>query len=462
MRNLQLRIVLAIVLVCAATVAAVASYVGRTTVLVRVGEPPETVISPMLAAASSLVASNASPAVMEPKLARIAAARGVRVVLVEPSAGIAIPSWAPTSRTDVAVHDDGAVSLTFAQNGSTRKTMIELHGGTHVPSARNPGRWTMFVLPNEEDSAVLATARGSILRSIWESSLLGLAIAVAVATLLGSYIVRPIRALTAATQAMTDGDTSKRVAVAGSDEIARLASSFNIMADAIETTEDLRRQMVTEVAHELRTPLTRMILQLEAATDGHLSRAEALSGTYDEAKRLEAIVNDLRDLSLADSHEIAIASEIISLAACIRDAVQRVAAKAAQSRVSISEDVQAGLPAVLADPMRVAQILDNLLANALHYTPQGGSIRVGARAASSNVVECFVSDNGIGIAPEHVPYIFERFYRVDPSRSRTTGGSGLGLAIAKSLTEAQGGTIRVESTPGNGSQFTWTLRRAGE
>jgi signal transduction histidine kinase len=230
------------------------------------------------------------------------------------------------------------------------------------------------------------------------------------------------------------------------------------MANAIETTERLRRQMVTDVAHELRTPLTRMVVQLEAASDGHLSQSEVLAGVRDETERLRRIVDDLRDLSLADAHELVVERHEVSLARCIDDALARATANAKRANVSIGRVIDPGLPPAIGDELRIAQILDNLLTNAISHTPSGGRVVAGATATPQQI-ECFVEDAGAGIAAEHLPFIFERFYRADPSRQRTTGGSGLGLAIVKSLVEAQGGNIRVASNAESGARFTWTLPR---
>ena len=334
-----------------------------------------------------------------------------------------------------------------------------LRGGSEIADGTGRALWRLFVLPADSALDALAPARGSILRSIWQSAVLGIAAAVAVAVLLGSYIVKPIRELTAATKAMSEGDTTRRVSVGAHDEIGRLAESFNLMADSVATTERLRRQMVTDVAHELRSPLTRMIVQLEAAVDGHLSRDEALAGVRDEARRLERLVDDLRDLSLADAHELSMARHDIALGTCIDEALDRMRRNAAQANVALERDVPPVLPMALGDEARVAQILDNLIANALRYAPPGGRVVVGATADHERVA-CFVQDDGPGIAPEHLPLVFERLYRADPSRRRATGGSGLGLAIVRSLVEAQGGEVSAESRLGHGSRFTWTLPRS--
>ncbi len=460
MRSLRLRIVVAVALVCAATLAGVASYVGHATLLVRVSEPAGSAAAAVTSAITSFErTTRPTAAQLQSELARLGIEHGVRIILISPRAGTGLSPWGSIGAGDVAMRPDGTVELTQRAPGSARPDVLLLRGGSAIADAEGRQLWRLFVLPADPPMDALAPARVSILRSIWQSAVLGIAAAVAVAVLLGSYIVKPIRELTVATKAMSQGDTTRRVAVGANDEIGRLAASFNVMAGAIERTERLRRQMITDVAHELRSPLTRMIVQLEAAEDGHLSRDEALAGVRDDARRLERIVDDLRDLSLADAHELAIARHEIALGRCIDDALARMTPHAVQSRVALEPDVAPVLPAALGDEARVAQILDNLIANALRYTPPGGRVVVGATADREHV-ECFVEDDGPGIAPAQLPLVFERFYRADPSRHHGTGGSGLGLAIVKSLVEAQGGSVSAESRLGHGARFTWTLARA--
>jgi len=460
MRSLRLRIVVAVALVCAATLAGVASYVGHATLLVRVGEPPGSASSAVGSAVASFVRARRPTAVQtQSELARLGAEYGVRIVLVSPATGVALSAQGPIAAGDVAIRPDGTIRLTQRAPGSAIANVVLLRGGSAIADANGRPLWRLFVFPADSEIDTLAPVRVSILRSIWQSAALGIAAAVTVAVLLGSYIVKPIRELTVATKAMSDGDTTRRVKVGADDEIGRLAESFNTMADSIETTERLRRRMVTDVAHELRSPLTRMIVQLEAADDGHLSRDEALAGVRDDARRLERIVDDLRDLSLADAHELAVARHAIAIGRCIDEAVDRMKPHAARSRVALERDVAPDVPMALGDESRVAQILDNLIANALRYTPAGGRVVVGATVDREHVA-CFVQDDGPGIAPEQLPLVFERFYRADSSRDRATGGSGLGLAIVKSLVEAQGGSVSAQSRLGHGSRFTWTLARS--
>ncbi|HVA29187.1 MAG TPA: HAMP domain-containing sensor histidine kinase, partial [Candidatus Baltobacteraceae bacterium] len=448
--SLQLRIVAAIALVCAATIAAVAAYVGRTTLLVRIGPPSERVAAEVATALAPSLRTRHARATLPRQLARFDAAYDARIILASLAAHQAFSSLGPVAASDFRIDPDGAIELDLQTPGTSLRNVMMLRGGTVILDGNAPTAWRLFVLPASSPADAFGSARGLILRSIWQSAALAFAAALAVALLLGFSIVKPIRELTAAARAMGKGDTTRRVKVAAGDEIGQLGGAFNAMAEAIETTERLRRRMITDVAHELRIPLTRMIVQLEAAGDGHLSNEEALAGALDEARRLKRVANDLRDLSLADAHELSIASREIEIEHCIHDAIARAQHGADEAGVTIVRDIDPHLPVAFGDELRVAQILDNLIANAMHYTPAGGCVIVGARANPTHV-ECFVQDNGAGIAPEQQKLIFERFYRADPSRSRATGGSGLGLAIVKSLVEALGGSIAVESTLGAGS-----------
>lgn len=458
MRSLQLRIVAAIVLVCAAAIAAVALYVGRTTLLLRIEAPPDSAVAAIGAALAPALRAGDSAAGIGAELTRLAASYDVRIVIVNPATRFGVASWGPIAADAITTQPDGAAQVRLHVPQTPEAELVLLRGGAPIAGGRH-GVLRLFILPKEPAMDALAPVRGSILGSLWKSAALGLTAALAVAVLLGSSIVKPIRELTAAAQAMSKGDSTRRVLVSSDDEIGRMGASFNAMADAIETTERLRRQMITDVAHELRSPLTRMIVQLEAANDGHISQVEALAGLGNEAERLARIVDDLRDLSLADAHELRVALHDVSLGAGIDAVIERMKPNAAKAQVALACAVPENLPMALGDELRIAQILDNLVTNALHYTSAGGCITVGARAIGEHM-ECFVEDNGAGIAPEHLPFIFERFYRADPSRSRSTGGSGLGLAIVKSLVEALGGSVAVESRLGSGSRFSWTLRRA--
>jgi signal transduction histidine kinase len=274
---------------------------------------------------------------------------------------------------------------------------------------------------------------------------------------LARRILRPVEALTAAARRMEAGDLSQRVAVRGRDEIAGLARAFNAMADRRAAAERLRRDLVSDVAHELRSPLTNLRGQLEALQDGLLEPSpEVLASLDEEARFLERLVDDLQDLALAEAGQLELERGPVDLAAEADRAVKALRPRLEEKDLRVEVDVPAGLPAADADARRVAQILRNLLGNAVTHTPPGGRIRLSAAAAAGEV-RVTVDDTGPGIPAEHLPYLFERFYRTDASRTRATGGAGLGLAIVKQLAAAHGGRVWVESEAGRGAAFGFSL-----
>ena len=286
---------------------------------------------------------------------------------------------------------------------------------------------------------------------------LGGALALVLILTLGRTVLRPVRELTAAAGRMACGDLSVRVATGAHDEIGQLARSFNAMADAVARQETLRRDLVSDVAHELRTPLANLRCQIEALEDG-LARPDAgtLASLRDETLLLTRLVEDLQQLSLADAGALRLDLEPQTPADLVERASAALRPASDEAGVALAAGVAKGLPAVRADRERVAQVLRNLVTNALQHTPSGGRVTLGARVVEG-AIEFSVRDTGQGIPPEHLPLVFERFHRVDPSRSRETGGAGLGLAIVRRLVEAHGGTVRVESGVGEGTTFSFTL-----
>jgi two-component system sensor histidine kinase BaeS len=273
---------------------------------------------------------------------------------------------------------------------------------------------------------------------------------------LSRRILAPVEALTAAVRRMEAGDLSQRVEVTSRDEIGELARAFNAMADGLARLEELRRNMVTDVAHELRTPLSNIRGYLEALQDGVIEpKKRIIDSLHGEAMLLNHLVDDLQDLSLAEAGHLKLERQPVALADIVDRAVEAVRPRAEAERVTVQVDLPEDL-LVDVDPQRIGQVLRNLLDNALTYTPPGGEVGVAAHG-DDQWVEVSVRDTGSGIAAKDLPYVFERFYRADKSRSRATGGTGLGLAIARQLVEAHGGRIWVESTEREGSTFTFAL-----
>jgi two-component system sensor histidine kinase BaeS len=282
------------------------------------------------------------------------------------------------------------------------------------------------------------------------------AVALAVAVWLSSRIVRPVEQLTNAARRLEDGDLSQRVDVSSQDEIGDLGHAFNAMAASIEQNQDLRRQMTSDVAHELRTPLNNISGYLDAIADGVVEPNPAtIASLQEEAALLVRLVADLEQLSLADAGRQVLVKQRLNLADVVERAVAFVTPRARARGITI-HTLCSATPSVEGDGDRLAQVVRNLLENAVTHTPESGSITVTLRPEGRSA-RLAVADTGLGIAAQHLPLIFERFYRADPSRTRATGGVGLGLAIVKQLVDAHGGTVSAENVPGSGACFTVTL-----
>jgi signal transduction histidine kinase len=285
--------------------------------------------------------------------------------------------------------------------------------------------------------------------------------ALVVSLLLGIFLARtltrPIREITTATRALADGDLEQTVPVRSQDELGELAESFNLMSTKLAQSVNLRRQMTADIAHELRTPISVILGHTEAMNDGVLPPSEE---TYDiirdEALRLERMVDDLRTLSRADAGELIFNVCPTPVQGLLDQAIKAYRPHASKKDINLHLESHLDLPEVNIDPDRMAQVLSNILSNALRYTPEGGVITLSTKQTVREV-EIRVHDTGPGIEPEELPNIFDRFYRVDKSRQRDSGGSGLGLAIAKSIVEGHGGRIWAESEQGEGTTIVIAL-----
>jgi len=297
----------------------------------------------------------------------------------------------------------------------------------------------------------------SIDRSLLISGLLATLVAVVAGTLLFRQLTTPLQSLTQAAENMASGDLDQRVEVRSRDEVGELASAFNAMSDALARNEELRRNLMADIAHELRTPLSVIQGNLEAMLDGvYEPTPENIAVTHQESLLLARLVNDLRELALIEAGQLQLDLEPIDLEVVAKLVEEAFRPRAREKEVGVILDFGTGLPEVSADAQRMRQVIANLVSNALRYTPPGGEIRLVGRARHGEMT-MRVEDTGAGIPPIDLPHIFDRFYRGDKSRSRHAGGSGLGLAIAKQLVEAHGGTIEVESEVGQGTAFIITL-----
>lgn len=306
--------------------------------------------------------------------------------------------------------------------------------------------------PYSPEDAFLAKVNQAIIYGALGAALIALVLGI----LLARAISQPVRELTEGTQRVASGELGHQVPVRTRDEIGELAISFNRMSADLAASNHLRRQMTADIAHELRTPLSIILGYTEALSDGKLQGKPAIyDAMYGEARLLSHLVDDLRTLSLADAGELALNPVLLAPGESLERVAAANAEMAALRGVRLEVQVAPELPRVEADRERLAQVLANLVSNALRYTPSGGVITLSGEAAGDRVL-LRVGDTGQGIEPQHTPHIFQRFYRADPSRP-DTGESGLGLAIAKSLVEAQGGVIQVHSVVGQGTVFTIDL-----
>lgn len=314
-------------------------------------------------------------------------------------------------------------------------------------------------------SDVTASLDAAFRQALMQGLVLATALATVCALVLSYFvarqIARPVQQMLTATRRIGGGHYAERVVVPVTntgDELGQLAASFNEMASALEQTERRRVELVGDVAHELRTPITTLTGYLEGLLDGVVeSSPETWAKLHTESLRLRRLVDDLQELSRAEARQIPLHAIRIAPASIISAAQERVAPQYAEKDLELHIGTFTGLPDVSADPDRAVQVLTNLLTNALRYTPAPGRVEVGVTRVG-NMLAFQVKDTGVGIAPEDLSRIFERFYRVEKSRTRTLGGTGIGLTIAKALVEAMHGTIRAESAgPGKGSIFTFTL-----
>ncbi|MEV6794460.1 HAMP domain-containing sensor histidine kinase [Streptomyces sp. NPDC051320] len=308
-----------------------------------------------------------------------------------------------------------------------------------------------------------------------------LALTVGASILAGARLVRPLHALTSAAQRMRDGEDSEPVQVASDNEIGRLAAAFNDMSAHRARLEEQRKAMVSDVAHELRTPLSNIRGWLEAAQDGLADPDPAfVSSLLEEAVQLQHIIDDLQDLAAADAGALRLHLEPVRIDGLLDQVAAAHQARAETAGITLTvtgaasrtqvpgtrvPDTQAPAQApgsralvLTADPVRLRQAVGNLVSNALRHTPANGRVSLRAYARSEpGEVMVEVADTGTGIPADALPYVFDRFWRAEKSRSRRTGGSGLGLAIVRKLAEAHGGTVSVVSTEGQGSVFTLRL-----
>lgn len=311
------------------------------------------------------------------------------------------------------------------------------------PSNFEEPPWTRFAEATNRSLLLAGTAAG--------------AAGLVLVSLTSRRMLRSVRTLNSAAQQMGTGDLSQRVPAGGRDEIGQLAQTFNAMADGLENAERQRRNMVADVAHELRTPLSNIQGYVEAVRDGVLKPDEGTLGTiHHQVLYLADLVDDLRLLAETEAEDFSLSREPGSLVDALRASIEGVRARAKAKGVGLEANLPVNSPPIEFDRTRIAQVMGNLLDNAVRHTESGGAVTVSAQVVG-NTATIGVADTGEGIPGDVLPFVFERFYRADPSRARATGGAGLGLTIARQLVEAHGGSISVESVAGEGTRFTFEL-----
>ncbi len=344
------------------------------------------------------------------------------------------------------------VAAQFSAPGAFQRHMVGMTGGFGMgPGMMGQGQGMM--------NDIYVEFRNGLNEALGWAVLAATIVAVGMSLALSRLIVAPLREMTSASRRIAEGNYDKRVRVSSADELGALGESFNQMAAQLEHTESMRRQLIGDVSHELRTPLTAIKGSMEGLMDGVLpATAETYQQIHAEADRLSRLVDDLQELSRVEARAYSLDIRDVDLSSLVATTLKRLTPNARAKRISLTSNLPRELPRLRADVDRLGQVLTNLAANAIQYTPEGGAVTISA-LVRQNEVEVSVADTGIGVPPEHLNNIFTRFYRVDKSRSRAAGGgSGIGLTIARHLIEAHGGKIWAESEgEGKGSRFVFTL-----
>ena len=391
----------------------------------------------------------------------------------EPTAGMGpgmmgdwMSRWFQTTRSTGPLDDRvillNAAGEVIADTGGA--SLDEQHPAAHLQEAAPVvvnGQTVGSVLVGSMIEPALNPADEDFLQAVNLSIFITAAAVGLVALILGSMLFRqitsPLRAVSQAAEAIAAGQLDRRVEAKTADEIGRLAQSFNRMAESLAQADVQRRNMVADIAHELRTPLTVVQGSLEAMLDGVYDlNPENIASIHQQTALLSRLVADLRDLALAEAGQLRLDWQSVDLEAVIAQASNALQSQALEKGVTFKVELPQGLPRLRGDGQRLQQVLFNLVSNALRHTPTGGTVKTAVEVKEDRVV-IRVQDTGSGIPAEDLPHVFERFYRVDRSRARSTGGSGLGLTIAKRIVEAHGGQIWAQSWLGAGSTFAFSL-----
>jgi signal transduction histidine kinase len=398
-----------------------------------------------------------------PTLDRLSSISGKQYILTD--AGRAMVAAAPASlrASNISFSADGDLELTSRRESGGRLLVEQfVIAAPRAADLRNSageliGKLYLVPAVGGELKQNEKQFLGTVNKLLMLAGVASAALALLAAFFLARRILLPVQNLTRAAVRMKGGDLTARVPAHGGDELAQLGRAFNSMADAMVRTEELRRNLVSDVAHELRTPLASIRCQLEAVQDGLTSPdSETINSIHEETMQLNRLVEDLQELALADAAQFRLSLQQVRVKEQAEQVARSLQVLAQAHEVELEVCVPEDLPRALADPGRLKQILTNLVENAITHTPANGKASVSAILDHSRIEVC-VADSGEGIAPEHLPHIFDRFFRADQSRSRATGGSGLGLAIVKQLVELHGGSVWAESRVGQGTTIRFTL-----
>jgi histidine kinase len=304
----------------------------------------------------------------------------------------------------------------------------------------------------------------AVLEAVTYAALAALVGAVLASFLISRQVVTPTLRMMSLSKRIAEGEYEERLSLPGGqqadqiDELGRLALSFNQMADKLEKTETIRRELIGDITHELRTPLTAVKGYLEGMMDGVFpADPETYQQIHSEIDRLQRLVNDLQELSRVEAGAFQLMLTPVSPASLIERIQNTLGRQFEEKNIQFEIDIEPNLPDINVDKDRIIQVLTNLVGNALQYTPSGGKVTLLVRREPSDLLFS-VKDSGIGISADQIPLIFNRFYRTDKSRTRTSGGSGIGLTIARALVKAHQGKIWAESMgEGKGSTFSFQI-----
>jgi two-component system, OmpR family, sensor histidine kinase BaeS len=371
---------------------------------------------------------------------------------------------------------DGAETVFESANGLHRLNAILLDQGQHIIVDRRPGSVSTIGSRYEierDDVVIDLKVRGKsvgyvVLTAYSISARFGFARAilfpvgiisfilamflVVVSILLVRRFVNPLADVIYAARAVASGKLNTRIPTEGPQDLRSLSESFNEMATSLERNDRERRDMLADIAHELRTPLSVIRGRLEGIVDGiYTENGPQVSMALEQAYLMQRLVDDLRLLTLVETRQLAFDQRDINVGNVINSVIEIFSAEAQEKNISLSFNEKSGNLSIVLDPQRFEQVISNLVGNAIRYVPQGGKVWVTANEMNHGLI-ITVNDNGEGLPSEDLPYVFDRFWRKEKSRSRITGGTGLGLAIAKHLVEAQGGTIEAENLSEGGLQ----------